>query len=121
MNPKTYTSGSIWEFGVDVGYAEAARHLSAVSIVFTSGKKRFGPLVQIDSGSALELCGEGYSTKTVRVRFDGKYFFVFKADLRCLPADLAEKINPQEKRSSVVGDREERLAGVYWEAAAKRG
>jgi hypothetical protein len=61
----------------------------------------------------MELCGAGYTAKTLRVRFDGKYFVVFRADLRYCQLHLVEKIQLREKRSSVIGHRKGFLAPKF--------
>ena len=45
------------------------------------GGYKLGGLEQIEAGVPLEICGEGYSAVTVRVRWQESTFFVFRQDL----------------------------------------
>jgi len=46
----------------------------------TNGQSKLGIISRLPYGAQLEL-GEGYNDRTVKVRMDGKYYFVFRADL----------------------------------------
>lgn len=45
------------------------------------GTTRLGLLSKLGPGTALERCGEGFNNRTVKVRVDGHYYFVFLDDL----------------------------------------
>lgn len=45
------------------------------------GGYKLGDLVQLEAGTALEICGEGYNDRTIRVRSQAETFFVFRQDL----------------------------------------
>ena len=46
-----------------------------------AAKARLGAVLQMPPGSLLEVCGEGFNPRTVKVRCAGSYFFVFREDL----------------------------------------
>ena len=59
-----------------------SRKIPAVQLVPTDGTHaRLGPIIQLPSGSQLDLCGEGYNERTVKVRCDAMFYFVFQEDL----------------------------------------
>lgn len=45
------------------------------------GTSRLGLLSKLGPGTALERCGDGFNERTVKVRVDGHYYFVFLQDL----------------------------------------
>jgi len=45
------------------------------------GGERLGLLTQIRPDSGIEVCGPGFNAKTVKVRFHGSLYFVFREDL----------------------------------------
>jgi hypothetical protein len=46
------------------------------------GLCKMGLLTQITPNFPIEVCGEGFNEKTVRVRVKGQFYFVFREDLR---------------------------------------
>lgn len=46
-----------------------------------AGKRDLGPMSRIPEGSEIECCGAGFNEQTVRVRWHGKFYFVFREDL----------------------------------------
>lgn len=47
----------------------------------TSGQPGLGPILRIPNGAEIECCDEGFNEKTVKVRWQGKFYFVFREDL----------------------------------------
>ncbi len=45
------------------------------------GGVRLGPLAQLEPGTPLEICGDGYNEITVKVKWRAETFFVFRQDL----------------------------------------
>lgn len=60
-----------------------ARNISAIELTTgsTSGQSRLGPVQQLPYGSLLDVCGDGFNDRTVKIRSNGKYYFVFRSDL----------------------------------------
>jgi len=46
-----------------------------------NGEPKFGTLTQLEAGSRLELCGQGYTPRMMKVCVNYEYYFVFKEDL----------------------------------------
>ena len=42
---------------------------------------RLGPVSKIPAVSGIECCGQGFDGRTVKVRWRGKFYFVFREDL----------------------------------------
>ncbi|HEX4770738.1 MAG TPA: hypothetical protein VH351_07910 [Bryobacteraceae bacterium] len=63
-----------------------SRAVCAIQLVQRSNGLRLGPLTQLRGGTTVELCGEGYNERTVKVRVNGDCFFIFAQDL-----DVASK------------------------------
>jgi hypothetical protein len=45
------------------------------------GEMQLGPLSSIPDGAHLEICGEGFNDRTAKVRWRGRFYFVFLQDL----------------------------------------
>jgi hypothetical protein len=45
------------------------------------GEPRLGMITQLPQGAELELCGEGFNDRTIRVRWAEGFYFVFLQDL----------------------------------------
>ncbi len=59
-----------------------ARNISAIELIAAeSGKPRLGPVLQLPNGSLLDVCGDGFNERTIKIRSNGKYYFVFRSDL----------------------------------------
>jgi hypothetical protein len=59
-----------------------AKNISAIELNgIEGGKARLGPVLQLPNGAQLDVCGEGFNEKTVKIRLNGKYYFVFRSDL----------------------------------------
>jgi hypothetical protein len=46
-----------------------------------NGGEKMGLLTQLASGATAEICGTGFNTRTVKVRVNGQYYFVFLQDI----------------------------------------
>lgn len=46
-----------------------------------NGKCRMGLLTQITPDQPIEVCGDGFNEKTVMVRVQEKFYFVFREDV----------------------------------------
>jgi hypothetical protein len=49
-----------------------------------AGEPRLGMITQLPQGAELEVCGEGFNERTVRVRWAEGFYFVFLQDLEIL-------------------------------------
>lgn len=59
-----------------------AKNIAAIELVSAeSGRPRLGPVLQLPNGSLLDVCGDGFNERTVKIRSNGKYYFVFRSDL----------------------------------------
>lgn len=46
-----------------------------------SEKAKLGIILQLPAGSSLDVCGDGFNSRTVKVRHGSSYYFVFEEDL----------------------------------------
>jgi len=58
---------------------------------------KLGELVQLQPGTRLECCGDGYNERTIKVYCGGTFYFVFRQDI----ADAEEHASQQ----SLTSDR----------------
>jgi len=59
-----------------------AKNISAIELNgLENGKARLGPVLQLPSGAQIEVCGEGFNDRMVKIRSNGKYYFAFRSDL----------------------------------------
>lgn len=49
----------------------------------SDGEAKLGLIFQLPRGTTLELCGDGYSERMVKVRYKDKFYFIFRHDLCC--------------------------------------
>ena len=56
------------------------------------GSTRLGLLLQLGPGTPIERCGEGFNKRTVKVRANGHYYFMFLDDLE---AEITAKARAQ--------------------------
>ncbi len=63
------------------GHVTLSRPVSAIQLVPGEvGITRLGLLSELRTGETLEFCGEGFNSRTAKVRVHGNYFFVFLQD-----------------------------------------
>jgi hypothetical protein len=59
-----------------------AKNISAIELSTSNGgQSRLGPVLQLPNGSLLDVCGDGFNDRTVKIRSNGRYYFVFRSDL----------------------------------------
>lgn len=46
-----------------------------------NGATKLGLICQLPPGAEVELCGDGYSDRTVKVRYKDHFYFVFRNDI----------------------------------------
>jgi hypothetical protein len=58
------------------------KNISAIELNgVENGKVRLGPVLQLPHGAQVEVCGDGFNERTVKIRSNGKYYFAFRSDL----------------------------------------
>ena len=58
------------------------RKASAVQLeTIANGTPKLGLICQFPPGTQVELCGDGYSERTVKVRYRDNFYFVFRNDI----------------------------------------
>ena len=45
------------------------------------GHVRVGTMLRLPAGTEVRLCGEGFDEKTVKVNWEGNYYYVFLQDI----------------------------------------
>jgi hypothetical protein len=62
-----------------------SRKIAAIRLDYRAGqnseKAKLGSILQLPAGSNLEVCGGGFNSRTVKVRHQNSYYFVFEEDL----------------------------------------
>jgi hypothetical protein len=58
------------------------RTTSAIELLSTeSGFAMMGSIVQLSRGAHLDVCGEGFDERTVKVHHQGKFYMVLQQDI----------------------------------------
>jgi hypothetical protein len=66
----------------DVRTVVLSRKASAVQLeTRANGTPKLGLICQLPPGARVELCGDGYSDRTVKVRYRDNLYFVFRNDI----------------------------------------
>ena len=59
-----------------------SRTIAGIQLVPGENKRgRLGNVLQLRCGSVLDFCGDGYDARTVKVRCEGSFYFVFLQDV----------------------------------------
>lgn len=68
--------------------AELPRHIAlpkniaAIQIQHAEdGRSQLGVIAELPESAELDVCGEGFNARTVKVRWAGQYYFVFMQDI----------------------------------------
>jgi len=66
----------------------AIRHnIAAIELVGSAQEgARLGAVMQLPSGTRVEVCGSGFNDRTVKIRSNDHYYFVFWQDLAAVGA-----------------------------------
>ncbi|HEX4772050.1 MAG TPA: hypothetical protein VH351_14535 [Bryobacteraceae bacterium] len=63
--------------------ANRSKTVSALQVTYADeGSESIGLLTQIPRTAELAICGPGFSERTVKVRFNGLQYFVFREDIQ---------------------------------------
>ena len=58
------------------------RNISAIqALPEPDGGVRLGTILQLPEGTQVRVCGDGFNDRTVRVIWEGGYFFIFLEDI----------------------------------------
>lgn len=72
--------------GSDRPYA-ILHNIAAIELMANNREHgRLGMVTQLPSGTRVEVCGSGFNERTVKVRSNERYYFVFWQDLAALTA-----------------------------------
>jgi hypothetical protein len=59
-----------------------AQRISAIQLVATErGQARLGTITQLPPSARVNLCGDGFNERTVKVKYQDCFYFVFRQDL----------------------------------------
>jgi len=59
-----------------------SRSISAVQLVRKANVgAKLGSLLQLTRGTLVECCGDGFNDRTIKIRANGAYYFVFLQDI----------------------------------------
>ena len=62
------------------------RNISAIqALPELDGSVRLGTILQLPEDTQVRICGEGFNERTVKVIWEGSYFFVFLEDIEPQP------------------------------------
>jgi hypothetical protein len=74
-----------WESPIRAGSAQNSytlpRNISAIQVLPAPDGVRLGTILQLPAGTQLYACGEGFNERTIKVHWEGGYYFVFLEDL----------------------------------------
>lgn len=60
------------------------RNTSAIqSISDLDGKTRLGTILQLPEGAEVRVCGAGFNERTVKVSWEGGFYYIFLEDVEC--------------------------------------
>jgi hypothetical protein len=61
------------------------RRICAIELIAGHNERgRLGPITQLPQHAQLEICGDGFNERTVKVRCKDSFYFVFREDLEIL-------------------------------------
>jgi hypothetical protein len=82
------------------------RNTSAIQAISDlDGNTRLGIIVQLPDGAEVRVCGEGFNERTVKVAWEGGFYYIFREDLAF--EDSMSRLR-------------ERTSGPVWTRAASR-
>lgn len=61
--------------------------ISAIQVTTTyHGQGPLGTITQLPKSAELEICGDGFNERTIKVCCQNSFYFVFREDIEILPA-----------------------------------
>jgi hypothetical protein len=75
-----------FESSISAGNAQSTytlpRNISAIQVLSgAEGGMRMGTILQLPAGTQVRVCGDGFNERTVKVSWEGGYYFLFFEDL----------------------------------------
>jgi len=66
-----------------------SRRVAAIRLTRAAhgSKGKLGEIVQLQPGTRLDWCGDGYNERTIKVHYAGNFYFVFLQDVADTNAD----------------------------------
>jgi|SRR6185437_3229322 len=58
-----------------------ADDIAAIEEIASRGEPGLSPMSRIPEGAEIEYCGAGFNDQTLKIRWRGKFYFVFREDL----------------------------------------
>ena len=69
-----------------------SKNVAAIELQPTeNGKTQLGVISQLPKGAELEICGDGFNARTMKVHCRGRHYFVFLQDVRTRNGDLIRR------------------------------
>jgi hypothetical protein len=66
----------------DRKYYTLSRNTSAIQAVTEmDGNSRLGTILQLPEGAEVRVCGEGFNERTIKVCWEGGFYYIFTEDL----------------------------------------
>jgi hypothetical protein len=66
-----------------------SRTIAAIRLIVVDGRRgKLGDVRQLPPGARLNSCGIGYDERTIKVHYDGGFYFVFLQDLEATNSGL---------------------------------
>jgi hypothetical protein len=69
--------------------AIVSKEIAALELLPTHNGAHAGRITPVPQGTCLEVCGRGFTERTIQVRWEGRLGFVFLQDV-----DLREAVDP---------------------------
>ena len=77
-----------------------SKSIAAIELVYAEKDRLgLGTVMQLPFGASIEVCGEGFNDRTVKVRSNDKFYFVFVQDLA---ASCSERRAPGSESHTVT-------------------
>lgn len=65
-----------------------SRNISAIQVTSSiDGRAQLGTIMQLPEGAQLDVCGDGFNDRTVKVRWEGTFYFIFRQDIESNAAE----------------------------------
>lgn len=66
------------------------RNLSAIQVIADGlGRIRMGTILQLPEGAEVEVCGEGFNDRTMKITWEGGFYYIFIEDVEAGKAPFA--------------------------------
>ena len=65
------------------------KDIAAMQLIPAEDGARLGPISKIPKGAAIDILGEGFNERTLKIRYADSFYFIFSVDLELPPARAA--------------------------------